>query len=149
MGRKNKNTYLGNTLDKPGLLLKREKVKDTTEDKEKLYKDANRYNKNYVERVLDQDKCYNLKDQIHHIQKNLSEVSIREFYKNPGTIKCNLKLDNNNNLIIDKSEYEKYSLIYAIVNTNNQTILVPINTNNNKIDKFDLRLKESQKKNYI
>lgn len=33
---KKKKNYMGNTLEKPGMILKRKKVKDTIEDEEKV-----------------------------------------------------------------------------------------------------------------
>ena len=145
--RKTKNTYLGNTLDKPGMLLKRNKVVETKENKEILQQGTgyvqNRNNLNHY-RTQCGGALYNDCKVINQIEI----VYLREFFKNPGQILPNLKPENNK-LFIKKSDFENQSFVYAIVNTKDTSIIVEINTKDIEVEKIDLRLEESRKKGFV
>lgn len=153
--RKNKAEFLGNTLDKPGIILKRNRLGETTEGTEQLQQ-AQSYNRakdckmnycgNYDQQYMSQ-KCYGdgFFKQTSPI-KNVDLVSI-EFLANPGKLHPNLTIQNGQ-VKIDKKLLNNYSLSYLVISDGNKNILVEIDSRDVEAAKKDTRLSESKPKGF-
>jgi CHAT domain-containing protein len=123
--RKNQKKFVGNTLEKPGILLKRTFVRDTNFDKEDL----------------NQDKDFKdgLNDRISQIQAEVrnqavgskqatviqnTQDSMLNFLKNPALLYTNLRLskDGSNEVLIPDFPVTKYSTIQVIATNLNANI---------------------------
>ena len=159
--RKNKTEFMGNTLEKPGVLLKRNKIEETLEHEEQLGQSAD-YKKHSaainVHRMMDARQCeenYPMQEQCmtHNSYRKaggsyMPDIIPKDFIENPGKLYSNLKIENNE-INIDKNLLNHSSLAYLIVTDGHKNILVEIDAKDIEVQKKDIRLQESKPKGFI
>ena len=114
--RKNYEDLMGNSLEMPSLLLKRQYTKSSAIEAEKLEK-GNVYKKTNAEMAKESKKKYGAKSSMKSIDKKPRISDFQNFVKNLPIIMTNIKSSNNEFVIKfpDKNTLNKYSFIQIVL----------------------------------
>ena len=156
--RKNRERQIGNTLKKPSLVFKREFVKETSQDEEKLnkgeefdkrtmFQDQDRKQDTYLKNMkISSDKIPN-KKKPSPVSSEL--YSCPEYIPNSGIVIENLKADEQGWITINKSELKEYSQFAIYIADSYSSIMDHVMLKEPQNETYDLRLKENQKRDQI
>lgn len=115
--RKTQKKFVGNTLEKPGILLKRTFVRDTNFDKEDLNAD-----RDFKDGLNDRVSQLQADVRSHDIQarsavvQQVTQDSMLNFLKNPALILTNLKMSESSaEILIPDFPIQKYSTIQVVL----------------------------------
>ena len=153
--RRDKKTFMGNTLEKPGVILKREKVKETTEtDQELAEGEAERHqeseNRKAYPRMMAAKMCEKSKACYSRQLVNLTNLSIKvkEFLESPGLLIPDIEIKDG--LIkIPKALVSKYSFSYLYLSDGNFSSILSVWQDQIALKLKDCTLQESKKDGYI
>ena len=146
--RRNMTEFMGNTLEKPTLLLKRQKVMDTVQDNEKLAREQG-FNER-MEKCM--DRAYDRAARKYMAQRVLQQMDLStDFLKKPGVVLTNdLSLDAENYLQVPKEKTQDFNHVYVLFNLGGQVILTQtLKKTNTDPEKLSLVLKESKKEGFV
>ena len=126
INRKQEQRFLGKTLEKPQILLKRTVLKETNLAKEQLTKEQNyqdfSYNPNDETEKNEADRRRNRKHHVNSQPIKSGIDSFLNFLQNINLIVSNIKPDNQGNILIEGLDLTSYSTL-EIIAINNDTIV--------------------------
>lgn len=158
--RKTKRNLMGNTLEKPGIILKRNKIGETTESEQEVNRGDPE--KGYAQFRSISNKCKKMagkmgkgrinQDELFLYQANWNEtnrnVVVKHFLSQPGQIHTNLK-PVDGKIKIPKNLLKNYSFSFLHLSNGSFASILPISYEEKPILAKDVTLHESKKEGYI
>jgi hypothetical protein len=146
--RRNLKEFMGNTLEKPTMLLKRQKVMDTYQEDERLAAETGFNAK--MGRAMDTAFRRHCKKKTARRMAQELDLST-DFLKVPGVVVTEgLSLDKENYLQVPCDQIKDFNHVYVVFNLGGQVILTKTLKNQNKTpDSQSLVLRESKKEGYV
>jgi hypothetical protein len=148
--RRTKKTFMGNTLEKPGVILKRAKVGDTVETDQVVNPGAvdDRVEKMYAQRAQTQQmaQAY-LSRQTNYLYCG-GNVRINEFLGNPGKLTAGVEVKDGV-IKIPKSSIAAHAFSFLWISDGVNGSILPISTENKQTVLRDITLQQSRKDGYI
>ena len=148
--RRNQEEFMGNTLEKPTLLLKRQKVKDTVQENELLAKE--RAFGAHMDKCMDSAARMMAKRCATRNRAILHELDLStDFLTNPGVIIADgLSLDEQNYLQVPQEQADKFNHLYVVFNLGGQVVLTKtLKSESAQPDKQSMVLTESKKEGFV
>lgn len=157
--RKSQKPFLGNTLEKPGTILKRTKIGETKEKKfendEICNADTNRHlghkeskKRKAKKKRTDDDSGSIVSDDFELANFINRKIRINEFQANPGKLVPNLEISNNK-IKIKKSEIDKYAYSFLYISEAKMATILPIQYSIQKSVLKDCSLQQSKTAGFI
>ncbi len=148
LDRKMKPKYVGNTLERPQLFLKRTMVKETNTEKEVLNQDSEFRNRDHMNSSFAAAASKPISSKNHYLsmKRDTGVNSFINFLKNPALVISNQKVDPEGKIILKDFPVYEYSRIQIIVTNFTSTICDILPLPSKSILKKDLRLKSNLKR---
>ena len=152
--RKTKKNFMGNTLQKPGVILKRARVGETKETEQKVNAGQNDVK---MDKYCDDKKDKKMKRKSKHCSASSNcdqkirlnpSVDVKEFIGNPGQLHGNLDVADGI-IRIEKSLIDKYAFSFLYISDGFFSSFIPVTSNSKSIQLTDCSLKESKKDGFI
>jgi hypothetical protein len=151
--RKTKKTFMGNTLEKPGVLLKRVKVGETTETDQVInlgdvkgsqpgYGQSNSFGRNnkMMERMCPKVCCPVIRDQ--------EMIRINEFLGNPGKLTTGIEVTDGV-IIVPKTSVSAFAFSYLWVSDGVNDLVLPVAGDSKQPQLKDCTLQQTRKDGHI
>jgi hypothetical protein len=154
--RKNKTTFIGNTLDKPSILLHREKVRETTDNEENLQTGAAFQNDDFVSNS--RTAAYDMMGGMPGSKTTSVNVSLPnsyniinnlDFLEDSGKIVANLKPAEDGSVNLPVSEWSGYSHLLVVIRDGSGSVSFDINIGESAVKKQDLRVPKAKEAGMI
>lgn len=139
--RKARKNYMGNTLDKPGILLKRQKVSDTQEGEQTVRPPE--IATAAATRMADQRQGRG----VEYFSAPVYLIDEKPFIGKPGDI-TPLKIDGDK-FTLSKADVDAYSYSYVLLHDGSRSVIVPISETDKPLEKFNRTLRESKKEGFV
>jgi hypothetical protein len=148
--RKNKTTFIGNTLDKPSILLHREKVRETTDNEEVLQTGAAFQQDLYEERKEKMmDYAMNSSSRTSSVNVALPNsyniINNLDFLEDSGKIVANLKPAEDGSVKLPASEWAGYSHLLVVIRDGSGSVSFDINIGDSAVKKTGSESPEGQR----
>jgi hypothetical protein len=156
--RKNKQTFIGNTLDKPSILLHREKVRETKDDEEVLQTGQDFQADKFMDksRGLHASAAYRRADiagapygGAAQLTNSYQIINNLDYLADSGRTFLNLKPDANGVIEIQKSDLQGFSYLLVNVSDNTGNVLFDTELDQSVLSKVDLRVAKAKEQGLV
>jgi hypothetical protein len=151
--RKNKKSFIGNTLEKPGVILKRNRLGETTEtEQEARGGEAERFKASKCGPMGNligmAQQCMDYMPEIAICPPMVQAIQVRDFLAHPGKLVTGLKAKDGV-LNVPKSLTAEYPYSYLSVSDGHFSTLIPLENDLRKVESKDNSLQKSRREGYI